>query len=144
MTTEFTPLPALGGGALIGLAAVMLTLFLGRIMGATGILAGALRPNSTAEFGWRAAVLLGMVSAPLLLAAVTGYVPKVQVPAPTTFLIVGGLLVGVGVTFGGGCTSGHGVCGMARLSQRSLVATLTFMGATVFTVFLMRHILGVY
>jgi uncharacterized membrane protein YedE/YeeE len=144
MTTEFTPLSALGGGALIGLSAVLLMLFLGRIMGATGILAGALRPNSSTEFGWRAAVLIGMVSAPLLLAAVTGYVPEVQVPAPTTFLIVGGLLVGVGVTFGGGCTSGHGVCGMARLSQRSLVATLTFMAATVITVFVMPHILGVY
>lgn len=142
METVFTPWASLGGGILIGLAATSLMLFLGRIMGATGILAGLLAPSSGSEFAWRVAVLLGMVSGPAALLAITGEMPAVQVPVSTAMLIGGGLLVGVGVTFGSGCTSGHGVCGMARLSVRSIAATLTFMITTVATVYLVRHVVG--
>lgn len=139
--TMFTPFQSLGGGALIGLAAVLLMAMLGRIMGATGILAGALWPESFRDWSWRMAVLLGMVSGPLCVMAVTGEFPAVQVPGPTILLVIGGFIVGLGVTFGAGCTSGHGVCGLARLSQRSIVATVTFMLATGLTVYLVRHIL---
>lgn len=142
METAFTPFQSLGGGALIGLAAVLLMLALGRIMGATGILAGVFAPASVNDLSWRLAVLAGMVTGPLAYLALTGGMPAVDVPVSTPMLIVGGLLVGVGVTFGSGCTSGHGVCGMARLSKRSIAATLTFMATTGLTVFLVRHVFG--
>lgn len=131
-----------GGGALIGLAAVLLMAFMGRIMGATGILAGILHPTSMADWSWRVAVFVGMISGPLAVLLMTGAMPIVQVPPTTTMLIIGGFLVGIGVTFGSGCTSGHGVCGMARFSPRSVAATLTFMAFTTVTVFIIRHVLG--
>lgn len=143
METVFTPWASLGGGILIGAAATLLMLFFGRIMGATGILAGLLAPSSGSEFAWRGAVLLGMVSGPLALLTITGEMPAVEVPVSTAMLIGGGVLVGIGVTFGSGCTSGHGVCGMARLSPRSIAATLTFMIATFATVYVVRHVIGV-
>lgn len=142
METVFTPLQSLGGGALIGLAAVLLMATMGRIMGATGILAGLLQPVNLPDWSWRAAVLLGMVSGPIAVRLATGDFPDIQVPISTPMLLVGGFIVGVGVTFGAGCTSGHGVCGMARLSPRSIVATLTFMFTTGITVFVVRHLLG--
>ena len=142
METLFTPLQSLGGGLLIGLAAVLSMALLGRIMGATGILAGALFPTSLDNWSWRAAMILGMVTAPLVVTLVTGTEPRIDVPISTTALLMGGFLVGIGVTYGGGCTSGHGVCGMARLSARSIIATLIFMIACVFTVFIIRHIIG--
>ncbi|MCV3272789.1 YeeE/YedE family protein [Roseobacter sinensis] len=142
METEFTPLWSLGGGVLIGLAATLLMATLGRIMGATGILAGALMPPSKSEFAWRAAVLAGMISGPLVIFALSGAMPVVQIPVSISMLTLGGLVVGVGVTFASGCTSGHGVCGMARLSPRSLVATSTFMLFTGATVFAVRHLWG--
>lgn len=142
METEFTPLASLSGGILIGVASTLLMLFLGRVMGATGILTGLLRPASTSDFSWRAAVLAGMVSGPLVIMALTGEMPAVNVPVSAGMLMIGGLIVGVGVTYGSGCTSGHGVCGMARLSPRSIVATLTFMAFTFVTVFIVRHVLG--
>ena len=142
METTFTPFASLAGGMLIGLAAVLLMGSLGRIMGATGILAGLLQPESGDAFRWRATLLAGMVSAPLLLFAVTGQMPQMQVPSSPAMMIVGGCLVGIGVTVGGGCTSGHGVCGLSRLSMRSLVATVTFMSTTAVTVFLIRHVIG--
>ncbi|MCL4158664.1 UNVERIFIED_CONTAM: hypothetical protein GTU68_004676 [Idotea baltica] len=114
----------------------------GRIMGATGILAGFLQPTNVSDWTWRAVVIAGMATGPLAVMLVTGEMPTVQVPISTTMLIIGGFIVGIGVTFGGGCTSGHGVCGMARLSPRSLVATLTFMIATIITVYVIRHIIG--
>lgn len=140
--TAFTPLQSLGGGALIGLAAVLLMATVGRIMGATGIVAGLLAPSSWADWAWRAAMLAGMISGPVAMLALTGQMPQIQVPVSTGMLIIGGLIVGVGVTFGSGCTSGHGVCGMARLSPRSIVATLTFMATTGITVFVVRHVIG--
>ncbi|WP_223422022.1 YeeE/YedE family protein [Tateyamaria pelophila] len=142
METVFTPLQSLGGGALIGLAAVLLMATMGRVMGATGIVAGLLQPASGADWVWRAAMVAGMVSGPLVVLALTGQMPVVQVPVSTGMLVVGGLIVGIGVTFGSGCTSGHGVCGMARLSPRSIVATLTFMATTAVTVFVVRHVIG--
>lgn len=142
METVFTPWMSLGGGVLIGVAATLLMLFLGRIMGATGILAGVVSPSSAQDFSWRAAVLAGMVSGPALIFFLTGQMPAVQVPVSTGMLLVGGLIVGVGVTLGSGCTSGHGVCGMARLSPRSFMATITFMIFTFATVYIVRHVLG--
>jgi len=125
--TVFTPVASISGGVLIGLAAVLLMLVHGRIAGATGILAGALLPASMADWSWRVAMIAGMVTAPMLVFLASGTMPTIQVPVSTPSLITGGLIVGVGVTLGSGCTSGHGVCGMARLSPRSIVATLTFM-----------------
>lgn len=142
METTFTPWASLGGGVLIGTASVLLMLLRGRIMGATGILAGLLSPSNRDEFAWRAVILAGMISGPLVVFAVSGAMPVVQVPMSTPMLVIGGLIVGVGVTFGSGCTSGHGVCGMARLSPRSVVATLTFMIFTALTVYVLRHVLG--
>ena len=141
METAFTPLASLGGGLLIGTAAVLLMATLGRIMGATGVLGGLLLPDGASEFAWRAALVAGMVTAPVLLALTRNPV-TVDVPVTTPMLIGGGLLVGFGAALGSGCTSGHGVCGMARLSPRSIAATLTFMAATGVTVFLVRHVIG--
>jgi len=140
--TEFTPLASLFGGVLIGLSAVLLMLVLGRVMGATGILTGFVNPASGADWSWRAAVLAGMVTAPLAYFVVMGGMPTIQVPISTPLMLPGGFIVGIGVTLGSGCTSGHGVCGMARLSGRSITATLTFMAATAVTVFVIRHVLG--
>lgn len=142
MDTVFTPFQSLGGGALIGIAAVLLMATMGRVMGATGILAGVLQPKNLSDWSWRTAVLVGMISGPIAVMLFTGEFPAVQVPASTTMLIVGGFIVGIGVTFGAGCTSGHGVCGMARLSPRSIIATITFMLTTAITVYVIRHVLG--
>lgn len=142
MITEFTPWASLAGGGLIGLAAVLLMGTLGRIMGATGILAGAMIPSSMADWSWRAMVLLGMVTAPLLTIAITGDWPEVTVPVSTPMLVIGGLIVGAGVTLGHGCTSGHGVCGIGRGSTRSIAATGTFMVACVASVYVIRHVVG--
>jgi uncharacterized protein len=140
--TAFTPWQSLTGGVLIGLASVLLMLSLGRIMGATGILAGVLTPSAHPDSGWRLALLAGMVSGPLALMTMTGAMPAVQVPVSIPMLIIGGFLVGIGATYGSGCTSGHGVCGLARLSRRSIAATATFMLTTALTVFVIRHVLG--
>ena len=142
METVFTPLQSFGGGLLIGLAAVLSMALLGRVMGATGVLAGVLAPSDRSDWAWRAAMVAGMVSAPLVVLLVTGEVPEISVPISTPMLLIGGFLVGVGVTFGGGCTSGHGVCGMARLSVRSILATGVFMVACIATVFVVRHVIG--
>lgn len=142
METEFTPIASTIGGVLIGTASVLLMLTLGRIMGATGILAGFFSPASRDDFYWRAAILAGMVSGPLVYLGLMGDMPAVEVPVSTPMLMIGGFIVGIGVTFGSGCTSGHGVCGMARLSPRSIAATATFMVFTAITVFVIRHVIG--
>lgn len=142
METIFTPWQSLGGGALIGLAATLLMLTLGRIMGATGIFAGILVPSAPSDRGWRVAILLGMVSGPLAVLTISGQLPQIYVPVSLPMLLVGGFLVGIGVSYGAGCTSGHGVCGLARLSKRSIVATATFMLTTGLTVFIIRHVVG--
>ena len=140
MITEFTPFVSLIGGIMIGLASILLMANFGRIMGATGILAGFILPSSKSDWIWRAGVLGGMVSAPTLYWLVSGSGVTIQVPVSTLTMIISGLIVGVGVTYGGGCTSGHGVCGMARVSARSIVATCTFMIFAFITVYLARHV----
>lgn len=140
MITEFTPFAALFGGILIGLAAVVLMAFNGRIAGMTAMLGGVLAPKNP-DSRWRLAFLAGAIVAPLVAMAF-GADFGFQAPATGPLLMLGGVIVGVGVTYGSGCTSGHGVCGLARLSRRSLVATATFMVTTFATVFVMRHVIG--
>jgi uncharacterized membrane protein YedE/YeeE len=137
---HFTPLASLGGGILIGLAAALLLLANGRIAGISGIAGGLLRP-ARGDVGWRLAFLLGLVAAPLPWLA-AGAMPPAQIDHTPALLTVAGLLVGIGTRFGSGCTSGHGVCGISRLSPRSLAATGCFMLAGFAMVFVMRHIIG--
>ena len=136
----FTPWPALAGGLLIGLAAAMLVLLNGRIAGISGILGGLLRPGR-GDVAWRVAFVAGLVGAPLVYAAVA-VVPSLQIDAGYGALVAAGLLVGIGTRYGAGCTSGHGVCGLSRLSLRSLAATAAFMAAGFATVFVVRHVLA--
>ncbi|MDN2708336.1 YeeE/YedE family protein [Janthinobacterium sp. SUN118] len=135
---HFTPWTSLAGGMLIGLAAALLILFNGRIAGISGIVAGLLRPRR-GDLGWRIAFLAGLVGSPLLW-QLWQALPPVRIGADTPALVVAGLLVGVGVRYGAGCTSGHGVCGLSRLSPRSLAATCAFMAAGFLTVYLLRHL----
>lgn len=135
---HFTPWSALAGGMLIGLAAALLMLFNGRIAGISGILGGLL-PPARGDAAWRLLFLLGLVLAPLLWRAFHP-LPGLQVAASPAMLVAAGLLVGVGTRYGSGCTSGHGVCGMARLSPRSVAATCTFVGAGFATVYVLRHL----
>lgn len=139
--TEFTPLMSLLGGTLIGLSAVLLMAFHGRIAGMTGILTSLLPPIST-DWAWRAAFLAGAIVAPMLILGLSDHAIAYASPVPTLWVVIGGLIVGAGVYFGSGCTSGHGVCGMARLSPRSIAATATFMGTAMITVFVIRHLMG--
>lgn len=137
---NFTPIAALTGGLLIGAAAALMMLLKGRIAGISGILGGLLHPSPGDTF-WRAMFVIGMMTAPLGMLVVTGRLPKVAPAAADPVLILAGLLVGFGTRLGSGCTSGHGVCGLARRSRRSLVATLTFMLSGALTVFVIRHVL---
>jgi uncharacterized membrane protein YedE/YeeE len=138
---HFTPLSALVGGALIGLAAAMLWLGNGRTAGISGIVGGLFTPNA-GDVGWRVAFIAGLVAAPLLYGVATGAMPESAVSGAAPTVVAAGLLVGFGTRLGGGCTSGHGVCGMARLSPRSIAATLVFMACGFATVFVVRHLLG--
>ncbi|WFU28022.1 YeeE/YedE family protein [Bradyrhizobium sp. CB1717] len=139
IVTPFTPMASLLGGALIGLAAVLLMWATGRIAGVSGIAARLFPPYEDREFAGRLAFVAGLVAAPVLVLLVTGDLPVQTIAAGPAVLIVGGLLTGFGSVWGSGCTSGHGVCGLSRLSVRSLVATMTFMAAGMATVFVMRH-----
>ena len=138
---HFTPFSALAGGLLIGLAAALLLSFNGRIAGISGIMGGLLARPRAEEFGWRAAFVLGLLLAPALYRLFAD-LPESRIDAGWATLIAAGLMVGYGSRLGSGCTSGHGVCGLSRLSPRSLVATLTFMAAGFVTVFVARHVLG--
>ena len=138
--TSFTPATAAFGGALIGLGAALLVLLNGRVAGVSGILGGLLQ-GDRAEAPWRAAFVVGLVAAPLAYAAFAA-LPPVEIAVRPLVLVVAGLLVGVGTRYGAGCTSGHGVCGIARLSPRSLVATGCFMATGFATVFVVRHVLA--
>ena len=137
---HFTPGVALLGGVLIGLAAALFVLFNGRIAGISGIVGGLLRPQR-GDIGWRLAFVGGLLAAPLLYTLVLP-LPEVRIEVGSLQIIVAGLLVGIGTRYGAGCTSGHGVCGISRLSPRSVVATLVFMAAGFATVFVLRHWLG--
>jgi uncharacterized membrane protein YedE/YeeE len=130
------------GGVLIGISAVLLMALTGRIAGISGIVGGLLPPALASDRSWRLAFILGLVAAPEALRAITG---DPHVGPPTVgmpMLVVAGLLVGIGTTLGGGCTSGHGICGISRLSPRSVVAVLVFMVAAIITVFVTRHVVG--
>jgi len=140
MITEYTALTALAGGALIGVAAVMLTGLTGRIAGVSGIAAGLLPPWGRALAG-PAAFIAGLVVATLAVRLATGGLPPLTLQVGPIALSLAGLLVGFGSVRGNGCTSGHGVCGIARLSPRSMVATLVFMATAVATTFLVRHVM---
>jgi uncharacterized membrane protein YedE/YeeE len=137
----FTPFSGLAGGVLIGIAASLLLLATGRIAGISGILGSALRP-SCPDRVWRLLFLIGLPLGALLAWALAGRGPSPRMAASTPVLVLAGVLVGFGTQLGSGCTSGHGVCGLARRSQRSLVATITFMLAGAATVFVVRHLLG--
>lgn len=136
---HFTPAASLAGGILIGAAAALLWLANGRIAGISGIVGGLLRP-ARGDTAWRLVFLLGLFVAPLVWLTM-GAMPPAQIDRAPALLALGGLLVGVGTRFGSGCTSGHGVCGLARLSPRSAVATGCFLAAGVATVFVARHLL---
>ncbi|MGZ8407311.1 MAG: YeeE/YedE family protein [Caulobacteraceae bacterium] len=138
---SFTPVSAVIGGILIGLSAVGLMALNGRIAGISGIV-GAAMGSRGAELGWRLAFVAGLFVGPWLVLAATGSLPPIVLAAPLPVIVAGGLLVGFGSRLGSGCTSGHGVCGLARLSPRSLAATLVFTVSGMAVVFVVRHLLG--
>jgi uncharacterized membrane protein YedE/YeeE len=136
--TSFTPWSALAGGLMLGLASALFILINGRILGISGIVGGLLRPRA-GDASWRIAFVLGLIFSPLLY-GVFADLPPARIEANWGTVILAGLLVGLGTRIGSGCTSGHGVCGLSRLSPRSLIATLTFMGAGFVTVFVLRQL----
>ena len=136
---NFTPVSGAIGGAMIGLSAALLLVVTGRIAGISGILGSLLTPKP-GDIVWRVAFVVGLIAGPLAIAVFTGSVPEIQLRAPVWALIIAGFFVGFGVRLGSGCTSGHGVCGLARLSRRSVVATATFFAAALVTVFAIRHL----
>lgn len=142
--SEFTPWASLAGGLLVGLSAALLIALLGRVAGISGITGALLQVptwSSIKQWGWRLAFILGMVAAPLVW-QLFAPLPAMEMPSNPIIIIVAGLLVGFGTRMGSGCTSGHGVCGISRLSLRSLAATLTFIATGAITVFVMRHVIG--
>ena len=142
LETQFTPFLSLIGGALIGAAAVLLMVTTGRIAGVSGFVSRLLPPYADNQLGSRIAFVAGLIAAPLVYSFFSGSTVPHSVTDDIPVLVTGGLLVGFGTVAGSGCTSGHGVCGLARLSRRSLAATATFMATAVATVFIMRHMLG--
>ena len=141
---EFTPWTSLAGGLLIGLSAALLIALLGRVAGISGITGALLQMptwSAVKQWGWRLAFIAGMVAAPLVW-QLFAPLPAMEMPSNPVVIIVAGLLVGFGTRMGSGCTSGHGVCGLSRLSMRSLAATLTFIATGAVTVFVMRHVFG--
>ena len=138
--THFTPWASLAGGILIGTAAALLVLLSGRIAGISGILGGVIAPQR-GDVAWRVAFVAGLIVAPLVWNLIASPIaPRIEAGLGT--LIVAGFLVGIGTRYGAGCTSGHGVCGLSRLSMRSLVATMTFMAAGFATVYVVRHLIA--
>lgn len=136
---NFTPWASLAGGAVIGLAAALLMLFNGRIAGISGIVGGLIKPK-TGDVHWRLTFILGLIAAPIIWQFATP-LPSIQIDANYTLLGVAGLITGIGTRYGAGCTSGHGICGLSRLSPRSIIATLAFMGTGFVTVYILRHVL---
>lgn len=140
--TEFTPVTSFIGGMMIGLSAVLLMLWEGRVAGISGIAGRLLPPYRDGAFLSRLGFVIGLVAAPLAITSLSGVSVQQTVSADVPLMLVAGLLVGFGSVWGNGCTSGHGVCGLARLSARSMVATAVFMAAAVATVFVTRHAMG--
>ncbi|QWE05284.1 YeeE/YedE family protein [Polynucleobacter sp. JS-JIR-II-50] len=139
---SFTPIPSLLGGMILGVAAALYVLLHGRILGISGIVSGLLHPKLT-DTAWRLILVLGLVSAPFMAALFFGIFPVVEIESDWIAIVIAGILVGFGAHYGSGCTSGHGICGLSRLSPRSLVATCAFMFAGFVTVFILRHLIGV-
>jgi uncharacterized membrane protein YedE/YeeE len=137
---SFTPIPSLLGGMMLGLAATLYVILHGRILGISGIVSGLVHPKKE-DWSWRLAFVIGLLTAPFLAALFFGILPVIEVDANWLIVIIAGLLVGFGVQYGSGCTSGHGICGLSRLSPRSLVATLSFMTAGFLVVFIIRHLI---
>ena len=140
---NFTPYSALIGGALIGLSAALLLFLNGRIAGISGIVGKALYPEQRGDVGWRMFFLAGLIVGPLVLRWINGNAVLFRLETPLPVLVIAGLLVGYGTSLGGGCTSGHGICGLARLSPRSALATVIFMVVAGMTVYIVRHWIGV-
>jgi uncharacterized membrane protein YedE/YeeE len=138
--THFTPGASFAGGLMVGLAAALFVLLKGRVLGVSGIVGGLLRP-APGDTAWRFAFLLGLLAAPWVYRLIAGTSAPLRIDAGWMAVVAAGLLVGIGTRYGGGCTSGHGVCGISRLSPRSLVATCVFMSAGFVTVLLLRHVL---
>lgn len=138
---NFTPISALVGGVLIGIASAWLMLAMGRIAGISGIVGGLLKPAAR-DRAWRFAFLAGLILGPLVLRSLGWQAPDLSPQSGTAGLVLAGLLVGFGTRLGGGCTSGHGVCGISRLSRRSVAATSTFMASAMITVFVLHHVMG--
>jgi uncharacterized membrane protein YedE/YeeE len=138
---NFTPLSAAVGGGLIGLSAVLLMLLTGRIAGISGIFGGLLDPEKD-DRGWRIAFIAGLILAPLIAGWIGYAMPTPEMPASWTVIVAAGLLVGFGTRLGGGCTSGHGICGVARMSSRSIAATVIFMLTAIATVAVIHHVFG--
>ena len=138
---HFTPISASIGGLLIGLSATLLWIANGRIAGISGIVGGLWTARAN-DIAWRIAFVLGLIAAPAVYWMAGGELPPITVSVPWPVIMMAGLLVGFGTRLGGGCTSGHGVCGLARLSQRSLVATGSFMATAIVTSFILRHLIG--
>jgi len=137
---SFTPIPSLLGGVILGVAAALYVLLHGRILGISGIVSGLLHPKLT-DTAWRLSLVVGLISSPFLAALFFGIIPVVEIDSSWLLIVIAGLLVGFGAQYGSGCTSGHGICGLSRLSPRSLVATLAFMCAGFVTVFVIRHLM---
>ena len=138
---NFTPYSALLGGGLIGLASAVLLLLNGRIAGISGILGNLLQPGGN-DLGWRVAFVAGLIVGPIIFQLAAGHWLSVTIEPNIPLLIAAGLLVGFGTNLGSGCTSGHGVCGIARLSTRSITATVVFMLAGIITVYIVRHVVN--
>ena len=141
--TEFTPYSGALGGALIGLAAVILMASAGRVMGATGIFRGLLTTQFDEAFRWRLVFIVGLLIGTTWTGLFTGAVHSISIASNNYLITIGGVLVGAGTTLGNGCTSGHGICGISRFSMRSIVATFIFMVVAVITVFIVRHVVGI-
>jgi uncharacterized membrane protein YedE/YeeE len=139
---NFTPWASLAGGLLLGLASALFILLNGRVLGISGIVGGLLNPKA-GDIGWRLALVAGLLVSPLVFVwlAPAGWLSAPRIDASTGLVVLAGLLVGIGTRYGSGCTSGHGVCGLSRLSPRSLVATLAFMATGFATVFVIRHLI---
>ena len=138
---NFTPWSAISGGVMLGIASALFILLNGRIAGICGILGGLYRPQRN-DVGWRVAFIIGLILAPLAWATVNT-LPNINIEASNGLLAISGLIVGISTRYGSGCTSGHGVCGISRLSPRSIIATLAFMGTGFLTVFIVRHVLAI-
>ncbi len=137
---NFTPLASLIGGVMIGVSAFLLMAINGRVMGVSGILAGIIRPQNTSDVSWRLLFVLGMLTGPFIVWFVQGEPITIRPVASGIWLPLAGFFVGIGTAIGAGCTSGHGICGLARLSMRSLAAVMTFMASAILVVWLVRHV----